>query len=84
MAVNNISYTIYLLSTRTEESYITKMIPFFFFFCSVYIPTEKTKSEMVIFSTKVIVKVTMSFILMSLEREFVGMYIKYDVFISQG
>ena len=34
MAVNNISYPIYLLSTRTEKVYITKMIPFFF--CSVY------------------------------------------------
>ena len=28
MAVNNISYPIYPLSTRTENSYITKMIPF--------------------------------------------------------
>ena len=35
MAVNNISYPIYPLSTRTEEGYITKMIPFFF--CSVYL-----------------------------------------------
>ena len=34
MAVNNISYPIYPLSTRTEKGYITKMIPFFF--CSVY------------------------------------------------
>ena len=34
MAVNNISYPIYPLSTRTEKDYITKMIPFFF--CSVY------------------------------------------------
>ena len=30
MAVNNISYLIYPLSTRTEKGYITKMIPFFF------------------------------------------------------
>ena len=35
MAVNNISYLIYPLSTRTEKGHITKMIPFFF--CSVYI-----------------------------------------------
>ena len=35
MAVNNISYPIYPLSTRTEKGYLTKMIPFFF--CSVYI-----------------------------------------------
>ena len=35
MAVNNISYPIYPLSTRTEKGYITKMIPFFF--CSVYL-----------------------------------------------
>ena len=35
MVVNNISYPIYPLSTRTEKGYITKMIPFFF--CSVYI-----------------------------------------------
>ena len=35
MAVNNISYPIYPLSTRTEKGYNTKMIPFFF--CSVYI-----------------------------------------------
>ena len=34
MAVNNISYHIYPLSTKTEKGYITKMIPFFF--CSVY------------------------------------------------
>ena len=34
MVVNNISYPIYPLSTRTEKGYITKMIPFFF--CSVY------------------------------------------------
>ena len=34
MAVNNISYPMYPLSTRTEKGYITKMIPFFF--CSVY------------------------------------------------
>ena len=34
MAVNNISYSIYQLSTRTENGYIIKMIPFFF--CSVY------------------------------------------------
>ena len=32
MAVNNISYPIYPLSTRTEKGYITKMIPFFFLF----------------------------------------------------
>ena len=37
MAVNNISYPIYPLSTKTEKGYITKMIPFFF--CSVYIKT---------------------------------------------
>ena len=30
MAVNNISYPISPLSTRTEKGYITKMIPFFF------------------------------------------------------
>ena len=35
MAVNNISYPIYPLSTRTVKGYFTKMIPFFF--CSVYI-----------------------------------------------
>ena len=35
MAVNNISYPIYPLLTRTEKGYITKMIPFFF--CSVYL-----------------------------------------------
>ena len=35
MAVNNIPYPIYPLSTRTEKGYITKMIPFFF--CSVYV-----------------------------------------------
>ena len=35
IAVNNISYPIYPLSTRTEKGYITKMIPFFF--CSVYL-----------------------------------------------
>ena len=34
MAVSNISYPIYQLSTRTEKGYTTKMIPFFF--CSVY------------------------------------------------
>ena len=34
MAVNNISYPIDPLSTRTEKGYITLMIPFFF--CSVY------------------------------------------------
>ena len=34
MAVNNISYPIYPLSTRTEKGSITKMISFFF--CSVY------------------------------------------------
>ena len=34
MAVNNISYPIYPLSTRTDKGHITKMIPFFF--CSVY------------------------------------------------
>ena len=38
MAVNNISYPIYPLSTRTEKDYITKMIPFFF--CSVYVPSH--------------------------------------------
>ena len=32
MAVNNNSYPIYPLSTRTEIGYITKMIPLFFFF----------------------------------------------------
>ena len=36
MAVNNISYPIYPLSTRTEKGAIAQMIPFFF--CSVYIP----------------------------------------------
>ena len=30
MAVNNISYPIYPLSTRIEKGYRTKMIPFFF------------------------------------------------------
>ena len=35
IAVNNISYPIYPLSTKTEKGYITKMIPFFF--CSVYL-----------------------------------------------
>ena len=35
MAVNNNSYPIYPISTRTEKGYITKMIPFFF--CSVYL-----------------------------------------------
>ena len=35
MAVNNISYIIYPLSTRIEKGYTTKMIPFFF--CSVYL-----------------------------------------------
>ena len=30
MAVSNISYPIYPLSTRTEKGYITKVIPFFF------------------------------------------------------
>ena len=35
LAVNNIPYPIYPLSTRTEKGYITKIIPFFF--CSVYI-----------------------------------------------
>ena len=39
MAVNNISYPIYPLSTRTEKGYITKMIPFFF--CSVYVARPK-------------------------------------------
>ena len=34
MAVNNISYPMYTLSTGTEKGNITKMIPFFF--CSVY------------------------------------------------
>ena len=34
MAVNNISYIIYSLSTRIEKGYTTKIIPFFF--CSVY------------------------------------------------
>ena len=34
MAVNNISYIIYPLSTRIEKGYTNKMIPFFF--CSVY------------------------------------------------
>ena len=38
MAVNNISYIIYPLSTRIEKGYTTKMIPFFF--CSVYIVTR--------------------------------------------
>ena len=31
MAVNNISYSIYLFSTKIEEGYTTKIIPFFFF-----------------------------------------------------
>ena len=35
MAVKNISYPIYPISTRTEKGYITKSIPFFF--CSVYV-----------------------------------------------
>ena len=35
MAISNISYPIYQLSTRTEKGYTTKMIPFFF--CSVYV-----------------------------------------------
>ena len=39
MAVINISYPIYPLSTRTEQGYRTKMIPFFF--CSVYTETKK-------------------------------------------
>ena len=30
MAVNNISYSIYLLSTKIEKGYTTKSIPFFF------------------------------------------------------
>ena len=34
MAVNNISYPIFPLSTRIEKGYTTKIIPFFF--CSVY------------------------------------------------
>ena len=34
MAVNSISYSIYLLSTKIEKGYTTKIIPFFF--CSVY------------------------------------------------
>ena len=42
MAVNNISYPIYPLSTRTGKGYITKMIPFFF--CSVYIKPIDTWS----------------------------------------
>ena len=41
IAVNNISYSIYPLSTRTEKGYITKMIPFFFvqyiYIYSIYI-----------------------------------------------
>ena len=40
MAVNNISYPIYPLPTRTEKGYITKMIPFFFLFsicCYIFI-----------------------------------------------
>ena len=36
MAVNNISYPIYPLSTRTEKGYIVKMIPFFLFFFVQY------------------------------------------------
>ena len=43
MAVNNISYPIYPLSTRTEKGYITKMIPFFF--CSVYLLYMTTESD---------------------------------------
>ena len=43
MAVNNISYPIYLLSTRTEKGYITKMIPFFF--CSVYDKFRKSTAK---------------------------------------
>ena len=31
MTVNNMSYSIYLLSTKIEKVYITKIIPFFFF-----------------------------------------------------
>ena len=42
IAVDNIPYPIYPLSTRTEKCYITKMIPFFF--CSVYIQVC-TKNE---------------------------------------
>ena len=30
MAVNNISYSTYLLSTKIEKGYTTKIIPFFF------------------------------------------------------
>ena len=43
MAVNNISYPIYPLSTRTEKGYITKMIPFFF--CSVYVSDFSIDSD---------------------------------------
>ena len=53
MAVNNISYLIYPLSTRTEKGYITKMIPFFF--CSVYqcsiINTSEDVGEVKVFVT---------------------------------
>ena len=38
MAVNNISYSIYLLSTKIENGYTTKGIPIFF--CSVYNETK--------------------------------------------
>ena len=49
VAVNNISYPIYPLSTRTEKGYITKMIPFFF--CSVYIHVVAPKADIVIYSS---------------------------------
>ena len=46
MAVNNISYSIYPLSARTEKGYITKIIPFFF--CSVYfwLTAKNIKSDL--------------------------------------
>ena len=50
MAVNNVSYPIYPLSTRTEKGYITKMIPFFF--CSVYIHIEYIKINILIKITR--------------------------------
>ena len=49
MTVNNISYLIYPLSTRTEKGYITKIIPFFLFsiYCYIVASTDLSKQRRV-------------------------------------
>ena len=62
--VNNISYSIYPLSTKTEKAYITQIIPFFFLFSirRTFIDTNDTSNFL---NTRLWLSLDFNFFIMS-------------------